>query len=354
MIRIFSSKVVVYAVLSMLAVSAALYFFYTFKSGPDALTHCFTLSADRSIESDITCLEKTVERLFDTVMPADILAYANASTSPEAVMRECHLIGHFVGEVAYNKTRSVEQALSLCTSSCRSACPHGVIATAALSELGADAGVEDLAHADIRAVEEVAKRYCNRNELCHGIGHMVFAASDSFSDAIELCGRISDGIRREHCHRGVFMEGLGGNFSLVHSTPVPAEKDFAYPCNAVPEAAHHACFFYLPAYQESPFDSHGLNSSAKRLVKAKEVCDSFPGQSHTYCIEGIGSHAKRSFGATNNNTFCDAFTGSDRTACILGYVLRIATNFDYIPAINYCSQMRDTPPECFDALFQEI
>src|SRR5262249_38891516 len=140
--------------------------------------------------------------------PEELMLEASTSTVP-AKFGSCHSVGHIIGDETYKKYRDVEGSMVRCGSTCSNACIHGVMGAAVTDILGTQYD-EDIAHADLGEIKSIGGKYCYQTSLCHGIGHILYIATDDFTSALEGCDSVSEHQSREVCHQGVFMQGLGG------------------------------------------------------------------------------------------------------------------------------------------------
>ncbi len=316
--------------------------------------------------ADPQCLRAAVEALLARYSAVDVMDYVTASTSPVNVTNQCHPIGHIVGELTYKKTGSIEQALSLCSPTCRSACTHGAIGAGILSEMDASYSEEDIAHAGENELESYAATYCaQRSSICHAIGHVAYIATSDEASAVKICDVARDSFFRESCYQGVFMERSGSyRDSLFPAGDLPQPKiksgDYTYPCTSVGEQYRHACFIFLNAYQKPLFAADGITDPSAQLEKAASTCEALPARDRAFCFEGIGT-ARTLFRYPDLHSpriqeFCaNLESPADRDACTLGLV----PQFQY-DELRGLMQFCDAIPEadrreiCYDAAYLSV
>jgi hypothetical protein len=353
------------ACISILAMTA---FLWTHRTSSHlrtdvALAACFVGAQESTATA--RCLEKTLEHLLNALDVPKVLAAIAATSSPAIVQDQCHPIGHIIGEMAYKKYGSVEEALSKCTSTCRSACTHGVIGAGVLAQLGEQYSEEDVAHALAGGIETIGKKYCDAGTpLCHGMGHVAYIATDRNDErARAICDAIAEKpIAREVCYQGLFMERAGTFINLLFPSatgtrPQIRSGDYAYPCTLEPQRSRHACFLFLNAYQEPLFTLDGLETPQQKLDAARALCESLAARDRADCFEGIGTSAALfGFREVSNGTIqelCESLsTLKDRSACVLGILPQFFYQ-DLRGLFEYCADISEEPRKqlCFDASF---
>lgn len=135
---------------------------------PDALARCLAKPDKTSATGE--CLHTAVSGLLSVMSARTLLAYTDATTSPIEVLRNCHAVGHIIGEETFKRSDTLEAALSSCSTACRSACLHGALGAGVLAQLGEEYAGEDIVHADNATIERIGGPYCAKSaQLCHGI-----------------------------------------------------------------------------------------------------------------------------------------------------------------------------------------
>jgi hypothetical protein len=94
---------------------------------------------DRAV---VSCAPPIITELMQDHSAAETMQILAGSLST----RECHVIGHTVGQVAYQKSHSVEKALGECDATCGAACIHGAIGQAFMEASGIVAEDVDFKH----------------------------------------------------------------------------------------------------------------------------------------------------------------------------------------------------------------
>ena len=359
--KIFTNTGIVALIVSITAILA----WYEYHSNADVgsigsqLSYCITKDASAlGVTIDETCLHPIVADLLSHYSTGDVFAALEASSSPEILVQHCHAVGHVIGEETYSRARSVEDALTQCTESCRYACTHGVVGEAVAKEIGINGEGDDIAHADVYTIQKLGKKYCATPSMCHAMGHILFTKFQEYNDSLATCDAIATHGEREYCYQGVFMESVGGDQSLLFSkNNTEPPDDYGYPCNRVDAKYAHACFRYLTSFQKQLFDAHGINSTEDRLHAEVVACNAFSGTTHQYCIEGLAFNNWRYFMANTDiaQRFCDAFTGDKEKSCVLGIVVAMSDFFYRDDAVKFCSGIEEEGQQtCFNAAFQII
>ena len=324
-----------------------------------ALMPC--LSGLDAIATD-SCLKTSARFLLSKTSPASLMHYIIATTSPNLIVSNCHIIAHAIGEESLIQEGSLEGALSKCTQECSYGCVHGAIAEQVAQTLGETYPDEDLAHADTKELQTIGKKYCDRSlPLCHGIGHIARIASDTLSKALDVCTNIgSTEGNRNACYNGVFMEDFGKiAFAPKAALPVHAD-DYGYPCNSLSETYASACYLQLSDYQRASFDANDLPYK-DRLTISEKVCDALTNTRRTRCFVGIGYKLDRNLDTAGNvehagPAICNALSENDRIACMTGLALNYATFSRYSDAITYCDSETIISDRslCYDSVFRNI
>jgi hypothetical protein len=181
---------------------------------------------------------------------------------------------------------------------------------------------------------------------------------------IAVCERIAEGIERQSCFTGVFMENadlISTHNTLVGTTKVQVRDatNLRYPCDAVPHEARHACLRYQPRVQTSVFDETGVTETAKRREARIQACESFSGKDRADCFEGIGfnSYTLIQTDPGTAHRFCDNLElATDRAACMLGMTFW-AANFGQIhESLSFCEPVAGEYERniCYHGVFETI
>jgi hypothetical protein len=191
------------------------------------------------------------------------------------------------------------------------------------------------------------------------LGHLLFANTQDLGTSLDACVKIG-GNHRETCYQGVFMEAAGAESSFGHA-PILSKtpNNYEFPCNTIEAQFQHACFLYLPQFQQQAFNAASI-PNASRLGMTIDSCMAIKdARNRSDCFMGLGFHLDRSAAAGQKlqrigATTCSSLSGTDRTSCVLGLTLRYATADRYTEALQYCATNL-SPGEkniCYDASFQ--
>lgn len=337
-----------------------------------AMTHAplSTIGSCMQASSDPTamarCLHTAIPLVLKSHSTQEVMTYIVASSTPSAVVEQCHAIGHMVGEYSYEQNHSLEATLSQCTNSCRYGCKHGAIAAAVLNEMGIAYDEEDIAHADLSTFTKLSSRYCRSNEsTCHGVGHLAYVLTGNAASSTALCDTATKSPRlREGCYQGVFMERSGTFDNMLYPgtevTPTYKLGEYTYPCTSIATPYRHACFLFLNGFQLPLFANDGYDTEEKKLAKAISVCETLSGRDRANCFEGIGGSSVtfgyKKVSAKDLQPFCDLMpTDTDRNACILGVIPQFFFGHEN-QLFPYCSRITQTESRrvCYNAVFQWI
>ena len=334
---------------------------------PEKLLSCFTSSNEKySLGSaDAPCLERVVKELMAAYSLDDLLKYITASSTPAGAHIYAHTIAHFGRKQIFLESESVETALDSCIALrwYGAGCIHGVIGAAMAKELGiSPAEADEIVHTDPAALERIAKEYCASDSFqrCHAVGHIIFEGYRDYTKIPESCDSVTkQAVKREACARGAFMEAAGSVGALFATERQPvSEPKYRSLCKQVPSPYQHACFWYLPWFQNTLFERDDVNSAPERLAFSKGFCGELEGPPRADCIESIGLNARGIFRDADHpdrKYFCDQFdVGADKQACTLGVIGSFLNGFDFNGGVNYCHTTTDSKLQnfCYNALFQ--
>lgn len=359
-VRIFTGLLVFAAVGYALASLASVEYERATAVTPNSLVGCFATSTDPTFAS--SCLHKTVGTLLSQMSPRQLQTYTVSSTSPITIRNECHSIGHIIGEETFKRLPSLEAALSLCSNDCRSACVHGAVGAGVLKEIGSEYPDEDIAHADNATLEKIGSGYCKVSfALCHAIGHLALILNNEQLPALRICDDVATSFAREACYQGVYMERAGGSralFPFARSTTYKvSDGNYTYPCLEISGQYRHACFQFIPEFQESLFAKQGITSTSTMLQIATQACKSLSQKDRSSCIEGIGLHSNvygyNLYSNQNIQDLCDQYSDhTDRDSCTLGVVPKFL--FLHERGIKYCADIKEAGRRtlCYRATFR--
>jgi hypothetical protein len=292
-----------------------------------------------------------VAALLKTQTTAELMDYIVATTSPTGIVTQCHSIAHVIGEQTRTNSRSLEEALNRCTNDCLHGCVHGAIGAEVAVELGGSYAEEDVAHADVKKIEDIGTTYCARsNNLCHGIGHILYMNTNDYTPALAACDMVGNSnASKEGCYAGVFMESAGARDSLVFSTTTKKgpHDDYLYPCDTISAKYQFACFQHLPTFEGHALSANGITASSSRIAVATKTCQSLPTPLRAYCFEGLaekGGDVSSSLAQIAGvKTFCNNLPiEEDRYSCTYGLVLKYDDLFLNTEAVQYCQGLNDS------------
>lgn len=315
----------------------------------------------------IACAHQVVKVQLEQHSPRELMNEISANTVTSSY-GDCHSIAHVIGEETYAKYNVIEQALSYCSNQCFSGCLHGVLGAAMVQKLGIQDPDTDISHMDAGQIETIGGKYCKNIsdlEICHGIGHILFAVLGDFKKASHSCSVItSQGLFLDECVTGVYMQGVGGVAdTLVLGKTVPSDADvpdgdYGYPCDAIAatdEQYRHSCFKYLVPYQEILFAKNNIQDANEKLGISTHECETLSMPDRSYCFEGVGRYIPffipRSGTATEGilNICANLPKESDKESCILGHVRILRSYSRDGRALAYCAAM--SPKELQDSCF---
>ncbi|MDP3769089.1 MAG: hypothetical protein Q8S13_13830, partial [Dehalococcoidia bacterium] len=72
-----------------------------------------------------SCLRELAAHALANGEPSSVLRALQVALVDPAVANTCHLLGHYLGQETYRKTRSLPDALSSCDNTCYGSCYHG-------------------------------------------------------------------------------------------------------------------------------------------------------------------------------------------------------------------------------------
>ncbi|HUO50658.1 MAG TPA: hypothetical protein VMU25_03820 [Candidatus Paceibacterota bacterium] len=316
----------------------------------------------------ISCSREKIAGLLTQYSTAELMTNISTGTLP-AFFNGCHQVSHLVGEETYKKAGNLENALAQCTNACSFGCIHGAVGAAVADILGTEYPDEDIAHASLSEIEKIGSKYCVNKSICHAIGHILFINANDFTTSLNACDRVASGAFKDQCYQGVFMQGVGDIPDALILGDAPSQKttttgDLAYPCDSVAEPYRHACFMYLPQYENLIFQQKGIDSISDKFTAAAHVCTMFAGTDRSQCFEGIGQDSNPPgtytplgiFTASSTEVIarCDSLpTHADTQSCLLGRV-SIMMQFDQTKdAADVCSTVAtEDQSVCYNALFQ--
>ncbi len=164
------------------------------------MAYCYNATATGTV-IDWDCIKKIVGIVLDTTSTKNFMDFLTDSRTPEVLRNSCHAIAHNIGAKTFDRSSGIESALAKCTNTCGAGCIHGVIGGAIQKDLGETYSSEDIEHASQQTIEKMGKKYCDHgNPMCHGVGHILYISTQSYTGALQSCEKISTGEFRESCY----------------------------------------------------------------------------------------------------------------------------------------------------------
>jgi len=292
-------------------------------------------SNDQGFErSDFDCLAQATNVALDAgATPNLLLSSLVKPQAPDFLATNCHDVAHVVGEEVA-KRYPLEKALSMCTNDCRAGCVHGAIGEGVSLLLGNDAADLEIEHRNLPKVLEIGKTFCTESgAVCHGIGHLVFMATQNITDALSACMTVGGKNNHLSCDNGAFMEAAGENSSLTYKAAPLANpnEDYGYPCNVVPLEEASACYYSQMLFQQRLFEQNKVPVQ-ERLALAVHSCGILTGQRRSDCFSGMGQKidfAPQILGVDAAH-LCVGLAFRDQVACSKGALMRYAENQDTV------------------------
>lgn len=312
-------------------------------------------------EALVTCGPVIIGELMETRSAMEAMRILASSFST----RECHVVGHVVGQETYRQAGGVEKALSACDASCGGACTHGAIGQAFIAEAGALAESVDLQNLSVDDIRAHGEKLCKNVDTCHGVGHILFQLHNEIDGPLALCAEISTGVIRQSCFTGVFMENadvLSTHNLLLGTLKVQSRdaENLRYPCDAVPKEARHACLRYQPRVQRVTFDERGIATEEERDALRVRTCETFADlKDRTDCFEGLGfsEYTLIESDPERGRKYCERFElPTDRAACFLGMTFW-AVNFDQVnESLAFCEDVESEYERnvCYHGVFATL
>lgn len=338
------------------------YFLYTkglSVSNPalDTIADCF-VKEDAGGRSD-DCVRPRIQKLLEHHTTREIMSYLVATSTPENIINNCHVVAHILGQETFRQNTSLEDTLAQCTSACVDGCVHGAVAGAVAHELGQEYLDKDIVHAGAKEIEQKGKEYCEKSDaLCHGMGHILFIATNDIPRALSACDTIAPMGSSDPCYRGVFMEYGTEETFVEHAIPIDAlNNDYSFPCGTVEQPYVHACMVRLPAIQERLFEENNVRQE-ERFSISKRVCESFSQKARSDCFIGMGRFLRSYVYNIPNVSFetrCESLdTVTDQLSCVAGVALDLGRTSDYQGGLAYCGGITEQSQKtlCYNVVFQ--
>ncbi len=271
---------------------------------------------------------KIIDEYYDLLGPEKMLEAVGSES-------QCHIKGHNIGRVIYQKTNDIEQAMLICSDKCTYGCLHGVISGAFTAEIGKKGTSAD-GHIAIDQLGGIIRDVCSKSGksvkggsgICpHGIGHALFALSENnLKKALSYCDDFKDPEQVFDCDNGVFMQYFTEN--------TDKNPQFEEPCAGLGSPA--ACYRYKLLYNYSRVPYKEVSHSCSLIADGTE---------RSGCFNGLGFAFAQPVrrGEIKPDLLCTG-TEDDRKNCING-VIAVVTVYDKDGALNVCSQLSDSDKE---------
>lgn len=292
---------------------------------PDSLA--FFKSQQKRIETISQQLAKTVIEKD----PAAALAEMHiVVASDEAILAQCHSIGHSIGNTAMKKYKDVSTALRYSDEFCGSGYIHGVIETA----IGNSTNLYD----DLLTLCPKDSGNC-----LHGVGHgLMYYTENDIPKSLHYCDTFPAKREQLFCAEGVFMEHFNTDI-LSHTTHYLKSDDTTFPCTLQKEQYKGPCYFYSPDYylQLHPTDYKGafavcnsvetkfiptcINGNASRMMKrnllepklVERQCMLLQKEYQNFCIDGMVSYyVVNYYSLAKGRDLCSQLEDSNKTQCL--------------------------------------
>ena len=303
----------------------------------------------------ITCARPFIKTLMEMRPANDVLD----QLSDRIVPIRCHYLGHIIGQELYRQSQSDEIATSQCSRSCESACLHGAVGEAFMTTAGISEDDFDPKHLSVEELRKIGGRLCESGS-CHGVGHALFQAYDSFAPALELCREVATGARALECARGTFMEysNIISARSVWESYSKETDVNSLYGiCAEIEGVARDACYYYFPGMILGVLQRQGtVLSEQEKISTMQGLCDRVPEADRTRCVSGVGVHfysylLMRSPEALR---ICEGFASlSDQASCAFGMLSMSLETGGIEDKFTYCKAFAEATvrESCFQSIF---
>lgn len=332
------------------------FFITLFHTAARSVDDIRTCVEKRSRPLDVPCIRNLVSELLDTMPTKELMQQVEA-----AIPRECHVIGHIIGQETAKRFPSAEAALSQCSPGlCAQACLHGALGEIFFTASGFSGDRDALEHLDFDFVRAEAKRLCTNRVTCHAMGHVFFIFLGDLLKALTMCETLSPG-GVASCYTGVFMENASGMYTQtmpedMRPTRILDPFDLLSPCPAVPERYQEYCFRFLYVSQIAAFQEQGITDEDKMLSMQKAACDTISvSKNRTSCFRSFGWSLRepwREFAGARDR--CQRLESvGDESACLFGAAFAYSS-FGTKPfdILNECLGVGDSSKQlCHQGLF---
>jgi hypothetical protein len=241
------------------------------------------------------------------------------SANDPKVAVQCHNLTHVIGDAAYKKYGSFEEAMKYADYMCGSGYIHSLVSNAFKNTQDPSIIVNSICQGQ--------DGYC-----FHGIGHgLMFYTDNDVPKALSYCAMLDTSEHQARCSEGVFMQNFepGGD----DPTPYVYKDDPLKLCRDEPRYKS-GCYIYAAEY---------LASKQPMSSDAFDLCDVSELAWHNKCVSGMGSYfmAVHLSDPQLVERVCDkAGNANSVSACIDGMVSYHLVNYNSIPkTTELCASM---------------
>jgi len=205
-----------------------------------------------------------------------------------------HIAMHAIGELLY-ETDGID-GLPVCDDTFAFGCYHGFFGAA----------INDRGMSDLKMMDEACiKKFGLYGTGCqHGMGHgmMAYLGNDKLLEGLKGCDSLQRRTPLGGCNSGIFMEY---NFHTIRHDENPKARkldrsDPYFPCNTVPVAYQHACYYAQPEWWNTVY--------GKNPQKIGELCEPLEESNRTICYLGTGVIAGQTtyYSTTDTIRYCNS------------------------------------------------
>lgn len=269
---------------------------------------------------------RTINNYYDLLGPKELLNIVNEDF-------RCHMKGHNIGRVIYQRNKNIEQSMQICSSSCTFGCLHGVLFEIFESRMKSK-GITLTDHIDIEQVKIVMNDICNDakkssgvngyGSCVHGLGHaLIGLTNDSIALALPYCDNFKEPKWIFYCSTGLYMQ------YFIDKKEDEISQPFNYPCGNFSFPA--ACYRYK-------IDSIFKQTDYQEAIK--ECLGIVDKNEQHGCFNGIGFAFSQSVqkNQIDLETLCKNGDETDKRLCIEG-AIEVITTFDRDKSIDICKKL---------------
>ena len=307
----------------------------------------------------IICTLPSIRHMLDKGSAVDVMSALEKNLEP----RQCHYVGHVVGQQMYVRMHDVEAALNECNRLCDSSCIHGIIGEAFAEQLGfgdpSESQNVDLGHIDMSELKKIGAKLCSSSETCHGIGHTIFQVTKEMESSMAFCRNIAPSRSLVPCYNGASMEYAdilsARNMRAVSGVKIPTAASLHSFCILGSLSEDRACFRYFQRFVMATLEPLGY-SKKDAITETRKICLAYPpGDFRIACLSGIGSYYSYYILTDQSSAqqICDQFPKApDKAACVLGEVF-VAVADRKSKLSTYCGSLANGTLKgmCYQYLF---